>query len=221
MIQKLGAPLIFTAFFVESKVGKTGLTVTVDVQERANGGVATLIVTGGSATDAGGGFYDYELSAASVDANGMYRAVFKTATTTVDAQHIPSAWLTPSWLTTLGAATITFASPMAADGTLTLTRGDDYLNADGLAVPFSASGLPSLIGGAIKLTFRAGGRGPLVYTGTIDSATTAHFDLTAAQTGLLEVGSPAYRYDVQITFASGHIYTPQRGDVYVNQDVTP
>lgn len=86
--EQIGNEIVFSAFYVESKIGKTGLTVTVDVYR--NG---TQIVTGGSAVEVGGGLYTYALASGSVTVAGEYLAVFKTATATVDQQHIPSAWL--------------------------------------------------------------------------------------------------------------------------------
>lgn len=86
--EQVGNAITFSAFYVESKLGKTGLTVTVDVYR--NG---TQVVTGGSAVEVGGGLYTYELGSGSVTVVGEYLAIFKTATTSVDQQHIPSAWL--------------------------------------------------------------------------------------------------------------------------------
>jgi hypothetical protein len=89
MIEQLGNSLRFYAHFVASKVGKTGLTVTVDVYESG-----TAIVTGASATEVGtSGVYIYVLAGASVDLEGEYLAVFKTADATVDQQHVPSLWV--------------------------------------------------------------------------------------------------------------------------------
>ena len=92
MIEQVGVGIAFYAHFVASKTGKTGLTVTVDVWRITEAGVATEVVTGGAATEIGDGLYRYGLSAASVTAAGEYIAVFKTADSTVDAQHIPAIW---------------------------------------------------------------------------------------------------------------------------------
>lgn len=88
MLEQTGNALKFYAHFVESKVGKTGLTVTVDVYR--NG---VEIVTAGSATEVGDGLYSYELASGSNNAEGEYICVFKTATTSVDQQHIPALWV--------------------------------------------------------------------------------------------------------------------------------
>lgn len=87
MIEQVSNSIEFAAFFVESKVGKTGLTVTVDIYRGA-----TAIVTGASATEIGGGLYRYVLASGSTGTAGNYYAIFKTATTTVDAQHIAGVW---------------------------------------------------------------------------------------------------------------------------------
>jgi hypothetical protein len=92
-VEQLANAITFYVFFVESKLGKTGLTVTCDIWELTQAGGATEIVTGGSASEIGDGLYKYVLSSGSVDAIGEYIAVFKTATTTVDAQHIPALWI--------------------------------------------------------------------------------------------------------------------------------
>lgn len=92
-MEQLANAITFYAFFVASKVGATGLTVTIDVWELTQAGGATEIVTAGSASEIGDGLYKYTLSSGAVDAVGEYIAVFKTATTTVDAQHIPALWI--------------------------------------------------------------------------------------------------------------------------------
>lgn len=85
--------LAFAAHFIESKVGKTGLTVTVDVWRHEPDGTATEIVTGASATEMGDGFYRYELSAANNNVDrANYYATFKTATDTVDQRDLAGAW---------------------------------------------------------------------------------------------------------------------------------
>lgn len=88
MIEQQGNALTFYAYFVASKQGKTGLTVTADTYR--NG---TLIGAGGnSATEVAGGLYKYTLSSASNNAEGEYITIFKTSDTSVDQQHIPSLW---------------------------------------------------------------------------------------------------------------------------------
>lgn len=90
MIEQVNNAVKFLAFFVASKVGKTGLAdVTVDVYDPAG----SLVANGAAASEIGGGLYSYELAANQVSAVGEYPAVFKTADATVDAQHVPSLWV--------------------------------------------------------------------------------------------------------------------------------
>ena len=89
MIELSGNALKFYVFFVGSKAGATGLTVTVDVYNPAG----TKIISGSAASEIGGGLYSYELSSGSVSAEGEYIAVFKTTDTSVDQQHIPALWV--------------------------------------------------------------------------------------------------------------------------------
>ena len=87
MIEQIGVALPFTAFYTTLGSGTTGLTVTVDVYRND-----TEVVTAASATDEGDGFYTYTLASGSNTVEGVYKAVFKTATTTVDQPHIAAAW---------------------------------------------------------------------------------------------------------------------------------
>jgi hypothetical protein len=88
MLEQIGNALTFYAFYTASKVGKTGLTVTVNVRRGTTG-----VVTGGSATEVGDGLYSYTLASGSVNAENEYTAVFKTSDTSVDQQDIPALWV--------------------------------------------------------------------------------------------------------------------------------
>lgn len=92
MDEQVSNAVTFLFFYTENKVGKTGLTVTVDVWKIAQTGSASEIITGGSATEMGDGLYLYVLGNSNTADVGDYVAVGKTATTTVDQQHIPSLW---------------------------------------------------------------------------------------------------------------------------------
>jgi hypothetical protein len=76
------ATYLFYAMFIASKVGKTGLSPTVDIW-----GPGGAEVTGANATTVGGGLYSYSHTDA---VDGDYMAVFKTADATVDQQHVPA-----------------------------------------------------------------------------------------------------------------------------------
>jgi hypothetical protein len=92
-LEQLSNNLDFFSFFVASKLGTTGLTVTVDVWKHLTStNASSQIITAGSATEVGGGLYRYQLSSASVTGEGEYICIFKTTSTTPDQQHIPSIW---------------------------------------------------------------------------------------------------------------------------------
>ena len=317
MLTKSGVALTFYAFYVASKVGKTGLTVTVDVYEQTTG---TPIVSGGSASALGGGLYYYTLASGSVDASGAYIAVFKTADTSVDQQHIPALWVTDTELKNLDAAIstrlptasyttapdstaiqaasaaaltaydaataadvagisipsaatisdavwdeatadhstigstgaalaaaggagdpwstaaaaypsgtfgniiysinpaqVTVTSPVATDGTsITVIRGDDYLNTDGRALTFSGATWPTLTGGAVALIMDINGTATS-YAGVITAATACYVELTDTLTGALMPG--AYNYDLQATLSNASVVTLVQGLLLVTEDV--
>jgi hypothetical protein len=89
MIEQQSNSIKFLVFFVASKQGSTGLTVTVDVYNPSG----TKIVNGSSASEVGGGVYSYTLSSGSVSSDGEYVAIFKTTDSDVDQQHIPALWV--------------------------------------------------------------------------------------------------------------------------------
>lgn len=93
MLEQKDNSVIFYAHYIESKAGKTGLTVTVDVWEVQRDGTATEIVSAGNATEIGDGLYRYLLVAGSVDEEAEYIAVFKTADTSVDQRDLPAMWV--------------------------------------------------------------------------------------------------------------------------------
>lgn len=88
MLEQVSVSVKYFAHFIESKLGKTGLTVTVDVWAPDN----TKIVNNAAATEIGGGLYCYTLSGTLTATEGDYPALFKTATTTVDQREIPALW---------------------------------------------------------------------------------------------------------------------------------
>lgn len=131
MIEQVGVGVAFYAFYVASKQGKTGLTVTCDVWRITEAGTATEVVSGGNATEIGDGLYRYGLSAASVTAAGEYVAVFKTSDATVDAQHLPAIWTVGrANIENLDAATSAAVSaPLSALSTYDAATGSDVPSA--------------------------------------------------------------------------------------------
>lgn len=85
--------LIFVGQFVASKAGKTGLTVTVDVDRYTiSDGSRSSLVTAGSATEGRRGLYHYRLASADLSLY-QYVATFITSDATVDQQEIAAIGL--------------------------------------------------------------------------------------------------------------------------------
>lgn len=225
MIEQIGNPLAYYAFFTSAGVGALGLSVTVDVFR--NG---TIIVTNGNASEVGGGLYRYTLPAASVTIEGEYAAIFKTAAA-ADQKHIAAIWCVGhaglefldaaiSSRATLLAGTVQYLGPVNPTGDVAIVRGDDYKNANGRALTFTSGQWPNLSAASVALTVASGSLvalGPV--TGVVDSSTQVHFDLTHIQTGTLIQN--AYAFDVQATLADLSIATLLTGTFRVLQDRTP
>lgn len=112
---------------------------------------------------------------------------------------------------------VTIVSPVATDGTsITLIRGDDYLNADNRALTFSGDSWPTLTGGAVALIVNVNGT-PTSYTGTITGDGECYIELTDTQTSAITPG--AYSYDLQATLSNGSIVTVVQGLLLVTADV--
>jgi len=221
MIEALNNTLLFRCHYIASKVGKTGLTVTVDVYGPAD----TLIVTSGSATEIGGGFYKYNLSASLVLTAGAYLAVFKTSDSTVDTQHLAVEMLAgATWvqqLLALASTTVTFTSPVNASGDLiTITRGDDYYQADSRQLAFTLSGFPSITGATLTFTAKDGTNTTVISKACVVTSSTAFYlELTSTNTTQV-AGVRAYRFDIEAVLANGHKVTVKSGFMTVLQDVT-
>lgn len=205
MIQPKDVALKFLAFFVSAKQGKTGLTVTCDVYDESE----NLIVNAGSATEIGNGWYKYVLNASANDAYGEYKGTFKTADSTVDAQHIPSLWIVPSWVGNLDAAISTRATPAQVN-----TEADAAL---------ADVGLTSTVTGRIDVAVSSRPSSATIADAVLDEALSGHvaagsagealglIDEIKARTDTIEVG------DVSIASPfdpSSNRLTLVRGDDY-------
>lgn len=145
--EQLNNSIVFYFFFLSSRQGKTGLTVSVDVYNPAG----TKVVTAGAATEIGGGFYAYTLASASVTSVGEYVAIGKTTDTTVDQQHLPALWIVGrdgdehldadvSSRSTFAPATDTVAHVTLCD---TVTTNTDMRGTDSAMLASSYSAPPS------------------------------------------------------------------------------
>ena len=90
-LEQTGNAITFYGFYTKSGLGVTGLTVTADVWEVEIDGSATELQSAAGATEIGDGLYRYILASGSVDAEGEYLCVFKTAGD-VDQKHIAACW---------------------------------------------------------------------------------------------------------------------------------
>jgi hypothetical protein len=81
----------------------------------------------------------------------------------------------------LGMGVVSAQSPVTDTGDVAIVAGDDYLNADGRALTFTAANWPVLTGATITLN----ADNALTKTGTVVNATTARVELTAADTANL------------------------------------
>ena len=232
MLTKQGVALTFYAFYVASKVGKTGLTVTLDVFEGTTG---TPIVTAGSATELGDGLYYYTLASGSVDAAGAYVAVFKTADSSVDQQHIPALWITDTELKNLDAAVSTrlasasYTAPLDASATQTaaaaaLTAYDAATAADvaAISVPSAASVADAVWDEALAGHATAGTAGAALSAagGAADPLTNAVPGAYASGTAGYVLGAinPAAVTVTSPVATDGTSITIIRGDDYANAD---
>jgi hypothetical protein len=147
-MEQVGNAIRFYAFYVSSKLGKTGLTVTVDVYKND-----VQIVTGSAVTEVGGGLYRYTLASVSVDAEGEYVAIFKTTDTTVDQRHIPALWvIARAGIENLDAALSSRASQASLDVL------DDYVDTEVAAIKAKTDTLPAspaAVGSAMTLAANA------------------------------------------------------------------
>lgn len=91
MLERHGNSVIFYAHFAKDGDAVTGLTVSIDIYEVTRTGVMTQPVSSGVCIEIGSGLYRYLLSAASVDAQAEYIAVFHTDGD-VDYADPPALW---------------------------------------------------------------------------------------------------------------------------------
>ena len=198
-IEQIANALKFLAFYTASGVGKTGLTVTVDVFKND-----TLIATAASATEIGDGLYRYTLASGSNDAEGEYIAVFKTADSTVDGQHIVSAWTVQKAgvenlnatisSRAIGGSTATLVSPVAQGGNATIQQGKDYSPAINTALQWTLTNPPLVTPTSVTFTSVA-----LGFNKACDyTSPTITLTLTAVETALFHIGAYAFNIEAVI-----------------------
>lgn len=203
MLEQSSNTLRFWAFYTNSGVRATGLTVTVDVWRNT-----TQIVTDAACTELGDGQYYYDLASGSVTVEGDYRAVFTTVGT-VDVTDLIAAW----WVDKAGierldasisgirdavAAQFHFSLPEVRNHKLTLVSGDDYAASIGTQISFTTD-LTVLTGKTITFYIRRSDGTTLSVNGTVTSADAGYFELTRTQTLTL---NPNSHLDYQVEVVS-------------------
>ena len=175
--------IVFVGQFIASKAGKTGLTVTVDVDRYTiSDGSRTALITAGSAIEGRRGLYHYRLASADLSLY-QYVATFITADATVDQQEIAAIGLVvPDALVSSRLA------PTAAGRTLDVSAtgeaGLDFTNRlDTIGIlPDAVSGGP---GGLAIVGSEMGLANDAITAGKFDESTA--FPLKFADTGSTKV----------------------------------
>ncbi|HET6441928.1 MAG TPA: sialidase family protein [Phycisphaerae bacterium] len=127
------------------------------------------------------------------------------------------------------AGSVRVRTPVAQDGTITLMRGDSYLEEDGTALSLDIPNYvgPDLTAEGTVLSFSVGPRRegqPAIFTieaaAEMDGTTLVlSADVASKNTALLDAPGE-YLYDFQAVLASGGIFTPAAGKLLVLADVT-
>lgn len=218
--EQVGNAITFHVFYMASKVGKTGLTVTVDV-DAPDG---TALVTAGNAVEVRNGTYKYTLAAESVTAIGEYIAIFKTTDATVDAKHLPSLMIVGragvenldasilSRSTYAGGAVASVSSPV------TVATNNDKTGYALTVAPPTAAAIATAVWGATEKTLTALGfvwdKTGYALTSAYDAAktaaTAATLALVKAKTDLITTGTFTR---VPVT-SDGGLMIITKGDAY-------
>ncbi len=116
----------------------------------------------------------------------------------------------PIFKTEVSGPSIVIVSPIASDGIICLTQGDDYKAADSRAIVVTLAGFPSVVGASVVLEAESTFDATIVnIVGSITNSTTIQFEITHAVTAALTIGSAAYRYQMIATLADGSVVTLQ------------
>jgi hypothetical protein len=127
----------------------------------------------------------------------------------------------------LVAASISITAPVLSSGNVEIRRGDSYFSADGRALVWTLTGLPTInLTGAIT-TFKAKNISSILTKTSSDTpgiravfnsgTLTLTLELAAADTGTLNAA--IYDFDIQTQFSNGHVDTWVMGKMVVVADV--
>jgi hypothetical protein len=127
----------------------------------------------------------------------------------------------------LVAASISITAPVLSSGNVEIRRGDSYFSADGRALVWTLTGLPTInLTGAIT-TFKAKNTSSIITKTSSDTpgiravfssgTLTLTLELAATDTGTLNAAT--YDFDIQTQFSNGHVDTWVMGKMVVVADV--
>lgn len=155
-LEQIGNSLRFRFPFTASKLGKTGLTVKVNVRG-PGGNILTGFTADATEVDATNlpGVYEYVLASGSVTAEGEYLAVAQTSDTTVDQRHVYAQWYVGrAGIEDLDAAISSRLAPTVGGRTLDVSAGGeagvDWANVGSPTTTVGLSG--TTVGAATALT---------------------------------------------------------------------
>lgn len=170
-MEQLNQALKFRGWFQDGTgAGLAGATVTVDIHAPDG----SELVTAGSATEIGDGWYGYTLGSGSVTTAGRYVATFKTASASAAYAHCPDEQEVGfPWVERLDAAVSSRLAPTVNGRTLDVTAGGEAgvdwanvgtpgsavnLSGTTVAVAGSVSGAVGSVAGAVgSVTGNVGG----------------------------------------------------------------
>lgn len=201
----------------------TGLVGTVGVKiTNASGSVITARTTSGIAEYVTGSYHKTLTAPAS---NGNYLVIWDASGTFV-TEELRVGATTQQIADSIFTSTITVTTPVAANGDITVIRGDDYLAADGRALEWADSTWPDLTGSTVTFTSRCGdGNENLGLLKACSIVTPSgpgkriRLELTNANTEAHIVDE--YNFDIRAVLASGHKVTLVRSRLFAADEVAP
>lgn len=125
---------------------------------------------------------------------------------------------------TLYLGTVVVSTPAASPASISITRGDGYLHANGRAFHFASASWPNLTGATVVFSAKSRATGQADIAGlamTVVTSEVVRLELTSAHTVGLQLGSGAYTFDIQATLSTGSTVTLMTGTLNVARDVTP
>lgn len=186
-----------------------GDRITDDITETGDGWYEA---SGAPALEAGQHYRWDSLSDAGAKAREYYSSGSLTDT---QAAQLLSAY---NKTLVLGTGAAVQRTPVSEDGkTIYLTRGDDYLAADGRALEWDLDGAPDVTGATVTLTV-----GDLfTASGSVVNSTTVRVELPNAKTVLLPKRRATPPFELKVVLPGTHVMRPILGHVEIALGTTP